>query len=129
MTRDEVKNRLVQAVEHHQGGKVVEIIARLAEDLFDWHDSRSVFESDVTEILDELVEEGRLIEIEYVLPNLSYTVKSFYLPAGSTVRVVHKKRNVLVIASPKPGEPGYDPKNDPDACQADCGDPTLGEAQ
>ena len=39
-------------------------------------------------VLDQLVLDGELIEVEFVLPHLSHAAKSFYLPAGSEVAVI-----------------------------------------
>lgn len=52
-------------------------------------------DADVPEMLDKLVEQGKLLEVEYRLPphcgqNLSYKVKSFYLPTRSQVAVKGK---------------------------------------
>ena len=40
---------------------------------------------DVIELLDELIGEGRLVEVEYVLPAMSYRVKSLLFPAGTEI--------------------------------------------
>jgi hypothetical protein len=42
---------------------------------------------DVTSRLDNLVGERRIIEIEYVLPQLDFRVKSMYFPAETKLRV------------------------------------------
>jgi hypothetical protein len=39
-------------------------------------------------VVNELVENGDIIEVEYVLSNMPHTIKSFYLPAGTVVTVV-----------------------------------------
>jgi hypothetical protein len=76
MTRDEVKDLIVQVVTDIQGAKTVELVA----------DERlTAFVS--FELLEELVAEGRLVEVEYVLPERDWQCKSFYLPKGTDVRV------------------------------------------
>lgn len=42
---------------------------------------------DLSNIIDELVRSGDLVEVEYVLPNISYRSKSFLLPGGTRVRL------------------------------------------
>lgn len=43
---------------------------------------------DLPIILQKMVEEGELVEIEYVLPGTD-RIKSFYLPKGTEVRVLN----------------------------------------
>jgi hypothetical protein len=46
------------------------------------------------EMVEELIEEGRLVEVEYTLPQLSFRLKSFLLPPGTQVTQV---RNAAVV--------------------------------
>jgi hypothetical protein len=51
-------------------------------------------EYDLSELpmtLEELVEKGKIIEVAYTLPNMSYREKSFYLPAGTEIRIIGRK--------------------------------------
>ena len=43
--------------------------------------------SDLPMLLEEMVSEGHIREIEYILPQMDYRTKSFYLPAGTEVTV------------------------------------------
>ena len=42
---------------------------------------------DLVALIQELIDEGSLIEIEYVLPGMPYRAKSFLLPAGTYVSI------------------------------------------
>lgn len=71
---------IIRRVTELQGCKATELaadpeIARLAG-------------SDFVASLMEAVESGEVVEIEYTLPNLSYRVKSFLLPKGTSLRIV-----------------------------------------
>lgn len=106
---DDTKTAFLTAVVGLQGGKAVEVLSHMASR------SPEALESFHPDLPDELVREGKLVEVEYTLPTMAYKVKSFFLPAGTVVRVRFRDRDVLAVPSPKPGDPDYDPKNDPDA--------------
>lgn len=48
-------------------------------------------ERDITETLERLVSAGLVKEVEYVLPNMAYRVKSMYFPEGTELRIVTPK--------------------------------------
>ena len=81
---DDFKKLIVEAVAAANGIKSTElvchpsIIRRAASD--DGAPS-------VPDLIDELVSEGRLIEIEFVLPHMKYRIKSFLLPAGTDIKI------------------------------------------
>lgn len=80
MTRDKAKQLVCDLVTEKQGCKILDLIPQFYE----------VVGSDFTlnSLVDALVEERRLVEIEYVLPGmLDYKIKSFLLPAGTDVKV------------------------------------------
>lgn len=78
MTKDEAKDLIVQVVTEKQGAKATVLAAeeRLLAIGYDFPD-----------LVEELVDEDRLVEVEYVLPDMNYRCKSFLLPKGSKVRV------------------------------------------
>lgn len=45
-----------------------------------------IIEQDILALILEMVDEGELVEVDYVLPNLNYRIKSFLLPKGTEVR-------------------------------------------
>lgn len=79
--RDEIKRRIVEIVQGHGGIKLMELVARL--------DSETIvaIKSGLSDIVEELVREGRLCEIEYMIPGQDEIgrVKSFLLPPQSRV--------------------------------------------
>lgn len=87
---EEIKKFVVRIVEARQGIKGVELATKLAGEFFHYNLEGTV----ITGILELLVEEGSILEIEYVLPQLEYRVKSFYLPKGSTVRIPEQLQRV-----------------------------------
>lgn len=79
MTRDEAKLIIDLTVAELQGCKSLELIAKLGmnhPDIFN-----SAYEID--DLICELVKEKKLYEVEYILPNMKYRVKSFLLPGGT----------------------------------------------
>lgn len=83
MTKDQVKQLIVEAVTGPI--KAVDLVLEVMQDA---PINRAVSDS-FGDYLDELVREGRLVEIEYVLPDMPERVKSVYFPAGTKVRTVH----------------------------------------
>lgn len=83
MTIDELKTKIAERVFELQGCKATEI----------FHCTELVFEClvltrDLPAILEEMVSEGKLVEVEYLLPNMNYRIKSFLLPAGTVLNNV-----------------------------------------
>lgn len=77
MTQQEAVDRIVEQVENMQGCKATELAAEVS--------LISVFaEHRHTDLVEEAIRSGRLIELEYALPEMSYRMKSFLLPARST---------------------------------------------
>jgi len=67
---DHIKN----IVELKQGLKATE----LAVELF-------IYGEEWIDVMNRMIKEGELVEVEYVLPALSYRAKSFILPADTQV--------------------------------------------
>ncbi len=84
--RNEVKNRIVNIVNNVQGLKATELVVKLMEVLREENLQYVLHEHSVTILVDELVREGELVEVEYILPGLlSNRIKSFLLPASTQV--------------------------------------------
>lgn len=81
MTKDEFKDVLVKEVEICQGCKATELVSKVV--------AKGMVElaHTIDSCIEELVKERRLVEVDYVLPNMGYRSKSFLLPAGSVVKV------------------------------------------
>jgi hypothetical protein len=75
-----IKNLIVAAIEGKQGCKTTELIVipSLIQAVVEMR-------GDFMALIQELIDEGRIIEIEYTVPNLDWRIKSFLLPAGSTI--------------------------------------------
>jgi hypothetical protein len=78
MTKSDMKAAIAAAVLECQGCKAIELLLKLP----DWT-RKGIYESsfDFVELIEEMVDEGTLVE--YVLPNMTYRIKSFLLPAGT----------------------------------------------
>ena len=78
-----IKDRIVEIVTEKQGLKATELAAipEIA--------THPEFSPDL--VLD-LIREKRLVEVEYILPQLSFRIKSFLLPASTRVRI-HNNEN------------------------------------
>lgn len=80
MTRQDAKNTLIGKITSLNGIKATALAAE--PDI-----AIGLQEFNIPELLDELVQEKRLIEIEYALPDMDWRLKSFYLPVGTTVSI------------------------------------------
>ncbi len=72
--RDKIRNFVVD----HQGCKEIKVFTD--SDILSASRNESVL---VRDVIDEMVESGELIAIEYVLPHLEDRVKRFLFPAGT----------------------------------------------
>lgn len=81
MTRKEAKDCLALAIKNANGCKGTEVPLLVKENIFEIKD-------DITNLLEEMVEEGLIMEVQYVLPHLPNRIKSFYLPKGTEVHVI-----------------------------------------
>lgn len=85
MTKEEAKSLLIERVNSLQGIKAVELVS-IKDGLLE------LMEFNISELLEELVREAKIIEIEYFLPQYDFTglvghhrAKSFYLPINTIV--------------------------------------------
>jgi hypothetical protein len=87
MTRSEIKQAIKEIVESVQGLKATELAAKEELNVL-LKEKETVAgvecEFDLPELLEEMVVEGMILEVEYVLPSLPH-MKSFYLPAGTRI--------------------------------------------
>lgn len=83
MTKSDMKADIAATVLECQGCKATELVVKLPE----WT-RKGMYDSpfDFVELIEEMVDEGTLVEVEYVLPNMQYRIKSFLLPAGTSIR-------------------------------------------
>ena len=82
MSREKTKERLSNYLRGKQGDKGVEFAS-------DIEVIEALGDQSFHEVMEELVEEGRVVEIEYTVPSIPYRLKSFFLPEGA---VIHRIR-------------------------------------
>jgi hypothetical protein len=75
-----LKELIVERVESVQGCKGMELVTWIVSNHPGKHDPPSF-----PDTLNELVREGKLVEVAYSLPTMRYREKGFYLPAGKEV--------------------------------------------
>lgn len=76
---------VVQTVINVNGCKATELPIHLKEKLLEI--------DSLTDAIQAAVNQGRLVEVEYVLPHQRYRVKSFLLPAGTEVHHAQNQFN------------------------------------
>lgn len=83
MLHEQLKDHVYDIVVRLQGCKATEIIPRLSLEAL-----QSLEEgNDISTIIAELINERRLIEVEYELPQMDWRTKSFLLPFKTDVRI------------------------------------------
>lgn len=87
MVNDKVKKILINLVDENPGVKATTLITKATAKYYEEKEEGDT-PSDVLESLNFLVDQKQLVEIEYVLPTMSYRVKSLYFPKGTKVRVL-----------------------------------------
>jgi hypothetical protein len=78
MTADQAKDIIAKYVAAVGGCKGIEIQMQSVVKFTDFK---------ITDLVTELVADKKLIEIEYVLPDGTYNVQSFLLPAGTKITI------------------------------------------
>jgi len=73
---------LISIVNEHQGLKLTELVMHATVAI----SKLGYREPDLVKVLNGLISEAKLLEIEYVLPDMDYRIKSFILPAGTKVK-------------------------------------------
>ena len=68
-----------------QGCKATELPVLLREFLNDPQCSQ-IYQFEIPDLIQEMVQEGMLVEVEYILPNMNYRIKSFLLPANTEIK-------------------------------------------
>lgn len=76
-----MQTKIIEIIESNPGIKSVELVAKIATEIKDEIPNGK----SISEILDELVENKSIIEVEYILPNINYRIKSIYFPKGTVI--------------------------------------------
>lgn len=77
---DQFEYAIIERVEDVCGCKLMDLVVYAAS-----HFSFLVEDADIPDIIQNLIDEKRLVEVAYVLPNMDYRIKSFILPPGTLV--------------------------------------------
>jgi len=92
MTREEMMQKIVEKVYQSGPLKGTELIPAIIQEN---KDDLNLDDYDMIHLLDELVNSGKLIEIEYVLPKMDYRAKSMYFPIGTDMTII-KMSHIIV---------------------------------
>jgi hypothetical protein len=85
MTKQEFQDLIITVINDNNGGKGTEIATLVGVSLTD-KNLAAELEYDIWEDgFTPLIEQGKIIEIEYVLPNMPHRIKSFFLPADTEI--------------------------------------------
>lgn len=79
-----MKDKLLKIVSESTGIKGVDLAVALVME----HGPANAME--MFQALKDLVENGDIIEIEYVVPHMNYRAKSIYFPKGTELMVIKK---------------------------------------
>lgn len=85
MNRDIDKIR-ASILEHVISGiKINELIVKVFSDTFTQGMTINFRHNDIVETINQMITNGDIVEVEYVLPHLNYRIKSFLLPKGTEI--------------------------------------------
>ena len=77
-TEDEVREKVLTLVEYYKGLKPLDLIGKLTEE------ERALFSG---QLLEQMVQDGDLMELEFTLPHDPDMVHSFLVPIGTGLNV------------------------------------------
>jgi len=77
-SHNEAKNLIVKTVENLQGCKATELAA---------NPKIAIEVSNLNELIDELIQEGDIVAIEYIVPNMPDRIKIYLFPRGTNLKV------------------------------------------
>lgn len=74
-----LRNIILRLIEANQGLKAVELVCKVMGVV-----NPLMFDGlEYQREIDRLIQEGEILEVEYILPQLNYRVKSMYFPKGT----------------------------------------------
>jgi len=79
---NELQQVIIDTVTRLQGCKMTQLVCEIPQHILTKYESE-----DVMATIDQLVAIGEIIEIEYILPQMDYRVKSFLLPKDTKVNL------------------------------------------
>lgn len=87
--RDTIKETILNIVKGSNGCKMIELASNVS--LYNELRLANLETTDITKIIDEMICSNLLIEIEFVLPDMDYRVKSFLVPGDTEIRIRDSK--------------------------------------
>lgn len=85
----ELIDKVVEIVNSKQGVKCPDLAIALILELRKKSKDQAQIGWDARRAIEAAVEQGKIFEIEYCLPNMPDRVKSFYLPAKTEIKLVN----------------------------------------
>lgn len=92
MSKEQVRNLILNVVNESPGVQGIELVVKchkrraLVDD--DPYSDENIDDTiDIIDEIDELVNDGNLVEIEYTLTSMSYRTKMVYFPKGTKISV------------------------------------------
>lgn len=79
---DLLRSAIVNAVVEMNGGKELQVLARVLQDSLV---ADELPHHNFSDLIEDLVASGEIVEVNYILPRFSYKIKSFLLPGGTMV--------------------------------------------
>ena len=93
MSKDGIKSSIIDFVSKQPGCTPIELVCGIA--------FGENFAVDVPVLLEKLVDEGSLIEVEYVLPTMDYRTKSILFPKNSDIEIQKDGNTILIFGGDK----------------------------
>ncbi len=82
MTKEHLKQVILKCIDDSTGIRGVELALAVLNKTMPHYFESSYYQ----ECLEELVKSGEVVEVEYVLPEMSYRVKSIFFPKGTQIK-------------------------------------------
>jgi hypothetical protein len=76
--------------------KGADLVTHIVIDHYTQNEPGDFSTEEILRVIDQLVAEGELIEIEYVLPASSYKVRSMYFPKGTEMVRRTSRANLMI---------------------------------
>ena len=89
---EEYKKIITDLVESNPGIKGPDLIVQCITKMHEQGNLESHGDVDIINVINDLVKEGEVVEVEYVLPSMAYRVKSLYFPKGTEVTLVRSTK-------------------------------------
>ena len=82
---EKIRQEITKLVTERQGCKATELAVVAVRCLINRIDAREL--DKIPDLIEQMVKEGELLEVEFVLPMMDWRCKSFLLPKGTEVKL------------------------------------------